>query len=281
MTRDTNLPAPIGEIFQARREELGINLEQAEEATRIRRRYLEALEDDRFDDLPGEVYVRGFLRIYADYLGLNPEELLAWYQPMRRPTPADLTTPPRLDRTRASIGGRLLAIGLIAVIALAAIYLYQQQQQLTSPAAAPAPTRPPAQILATAPAPIATAPPPTPEPTATPPSTPTPLARSVNVRVDILGPTGLDVYVDGKLEHSATLQEGDRVAWRGESVRIVAADAGFVVLTVDGRHLGIFGPRGQRKEYEWLSPFRATEGTVTPAPTEPTARPAGSPTPGR
>jgi cytoskeletal protein RodZ len=64
----------LGEWLQQRREELGISLEQAELDTRIRLRYLEALESEEYDALPDPVVGRGFLRNYATYLELDPKE---------------------------------------------------------------------------------------------------------------------------------------------------------------------------------------------------------------
>jgi len=64
----------LGDWLRQRREELGISLEQAETDTRIRIRYLEALESESFDALPDPVVGRGFLRNYAVYLGLDPKE---------------------------------------------------------------------------------------------------------------------------------------------------------------------------------------------------------------
>jgi len=64
----------LGEWLRRRREELGISLEQAEADTRIRLRYLEALESEEYDALPDPVVGRGFLRNYATYLGLDPQE---------------------------------------------------------------------------------------------------------------------------------------------------------------------------------------------------------------
>ena len=49
----------------------GIEFAQAEQATKIRGKYLRALEEERFELLPSETYVKGFLRTYADYLGLD------------------------------------------------------------------------------------------------------------------------------------------------------------------------------------------------------------------
>lgn len=269
---------PLGGLLRGRREERGLTIEQAEEATRIRRRYLQALEDESFADLPGEVYVRGFLRLYAEYLGLDPAEVLSLYRPLRRPTPADLVRPPGLERTRESIGGRLLAIALVAVVAVAALYVYQQQsgQPPASPAGAPPPQATSIPASPTSEAAVSEAPStstPTPIPTATPTVTSTPLPRQVMVRVDTLGPVGIDAWVDGQLVHSATLQTGNTIRWQGETVRILAADAGNVVLTVDGKHVGIFGPKGQRKEFEWVSPARSAEtqagGQPPPAPPVP------------
>lgn len=63
----------IGETLKKAREELGQSLKDVEEATKIRARYLEAMENDDFDALPGAVYARGFLKTYANYLDLDGE----------------------------------------------------------------------------------------------------------------------------------------------------------------------------------------------------------------
>jgi cytoskeletal protein RodZ len=65
---------PLGEWLRQRREELGISLEQTEADTRIRIRYIEALETENFDSLPDPVVGRGFLRNYASYLDLDAAE---------------------------------------------------------------------------------------------------------------------------------------------------------------------------------------------------------------
>ena len=65
---------PLGEWLRKRREELGISLEQAQVDTRIRARYLQALESEEFAALPDLIVGRGFLRNYAAYLKLDPRE---------------------------------------------------------------------------------------------------------------------------------------------------------------------------------------------------------------
>lgn len=61
----------IGAILKEERESKKITLEQIEEATKIRRKYLEAIEAEKFEVLPGEVYVKGFVATYLKYLGIK------------------------------------------------------------------------------------------------------------------------------------------------------------------------------------------------------------------
>jgi len=66
----------LPERLYAARERKGVDLYRAERDTKIRARYLAALERGDYRELPGAVYTKGFLRNYALYLGLEPEEIL-------------------------------------------------------------------------------------------------------------------------------------------------------------------------------------------------------------
>jgi cytoskeleton protein RodZ len=70
-------PDGFGARLRQRREELGLSLDDVAASTRVRKTYLQALEDERLEVLPGGSYVVGFLRIYARQLGLPVEPLLA------------------------------------------------------------------------------------------------------------------------------------------------------------------------------------------------------------
>jgi len=61
----------IGNSLREARVRRGVDFSQAELTTKIRGKYLRALEDEQFDMLPAETYVKGFLRTYAEYLGLD------------------------------------------------------------------------------------------------------------------------------------------------------------------------------------------------------------------
>ncbi len=77
---------PLGEWLRDRREELDISLEQADAETRIRARYLEALEAEDLEALPNKVVARGFLRNYAIYLELDPQQALDRYATVAGPS---------------------------------------------------------------------------------------------------------------------------------------------------------------------------------------------------
>jgi len=74
----------IGRRLQAARIAKGLTLEEVEEETRIRKKYIEALESGRTSVIPGEVYVKGFLRTYGNFLGLDGEALVEEYKAKKR-----------------------------------------------------------------------------------------------------------------------------------------------------------------------------------------------------
>lgn len=74
---------PIGEQLRSAREQKGLTLERVSDETNIARRYLTALESDDFAVFPGDTYIVGFIRNYADYLSLPSDELVASYRNMR------------------------------------------------------------------------------------------------------------------------------------------------------------------------------------------------------
>ena len=74
-----------GELLERVRKERGLSLRDVEDATKIRTRYLEGLEREDYSVLPDHVYVQGFLKTYANYLGLDGEELAQDFRDRRAP----------------------------------------------------------------------------------------------------------------------------------------------------------------------------------------------------
>jgi len=77
--RDIPEDTSLGSLLRKAREERNIDLDEAVRATRIRRQNLEALENDEWSKLPSEVFIKGFLKSYAGFLGLDKEMVLNYY----------------------------------------------------------------------------------------------------------------------------------------------------------------------------------------------------------
>ena len=133
-----NGEAKIGQVLEQARKERGLTLEEVEHATKIRKRYLVGLEREDYRVLPDTVYARGFLKTYANYLGLDGEELSREFKDRRKPrrergisygapkqsefdqpliNPGGLDTP----RRRRTVSRGTISTLLVAVLMLAAV----------------------------------------------------------------------------------------------------------------------------------------------------------------
>lgn len=93
----------VGQHLRSLREAKRMSLAEVSRATRVPVASVERIEADRFDELPGEVFVRGFLRAYARALDVPADDVLARYTASRRVawvTPLPITSPVRPARTR-------------------------------------------------------------------------------------------------------------------------------------------------------------------------------------
>ncbi len=156
----------IGTSLRETRLHKQIEIAEAEQATKIRGKYLRALEDEQFDVLPSPTYVKGFLRSYAEYLGLDGQLYVDEYNsryvigegeetaPFRSRRRAERQRVPR-GRRRFESGVVLVGLAAIAVVTALVIAAWkfggssngQKIQNLGSTAAAPATAAPTARHL--------------------------------------------------------------------------------------------------------------------------------------
>jgi cytoskeletal protein RodZ len=108
----------IGNSLREARLRQGLDFPEVEQATKIRGKYLRALEDEQFDILPGQTYVKGFLRTYAEYLGLDGQLYVDEYN--SRYIPGDEETPLRAQ-DRSTVGRNPRVESSVVLVALAAI----------------------------------------------------------------------------------------------------------------------------------------------------------------
>jgi len=109
----------IGRRLKAKREELGLTVDQVQAETKIRRRYLEALEAGKDGLIPGDVYVKGFLRFYANFLGLDGQALVAEYRQWKEGLADEEESKPVAHAPTAvtpSRGGRRGRLGTLAAL---------------------------------------------------------------------------------------------------------------------------------------------------------------------
>jgi cytoskeletal protein RodZ len=115
----------LGRYLRQQRERQRMSAAELSRVTRIPLRSIEAIECDRFDELPGEVFVRGFLKAYAQAVSVLPAEVLARYTSSRRVafvTPLPLQTP--LQAAREGQGRRFgVAIAFVLLLILLSLAL--------------------------------------------------------------------------------------------------------------------------------------------------------------
>jgi len=121
----------IGNSLREARLRQGLDFPEIEQATKIRPKYLRALEDEQFDILPGQTYVKGFLRTYAEYLGLDGQlyvdEYNSRYVHVDEETPLRTRSTSSLSRAgpRFETSVVLIAVAAIGVLALLVIAAWQ------------------------------------------------------------------------------------------------------------------------------------------------------------
>jgi cytoskeletal protein RodZ len=262
----------IGELLRRTREEKGLSLKDVQVETKIRTRYLEALERGDDSVAPGEVYFRGFLRTYANFLGLDGQELAARYRALKEAERASQVVPPP-SRRRTVRPPRTLSITALVLFLLAVLFSawWAWQSGLLpiragssreSPPGRPQPA--PAAAQAPGPAPGAPEGAGTPQPggPAVGPSPSVAVERSGGpagvVTFRVQGATSLEVRAsfrdrcwvrvtaDGVVQEEATFAAGQERLWRARAtLRLRLGNAGAVELSVNGVPTGVLGGPGQ------------------------------------
>ncbi len=277
--------ASVGEILKKERERQGLDLAAIAERTRIKLQYLQALERDDFDSLPGRFFARSFTTQYAEHLGVNNEQLQSELQRQIAPPDVfstagsgseaiqigrDFYVDPLPEGSASAVSARKLTASVVmlaaAIVACGAIFWLWQRSQISSTLAEsgkPA-VSDPASIPETVSPPAAqplipeVAPTPTPAPAVaeqapasgfTDPSTP---SGRIKLAVTAKEQTWLRITVDGKVKVERVLMAGESSVTAGnENARILLGNAGGVDVQFNGENIGPVGPRGQVRTVEF------------------------------
>jgi len=230
----------FGETLRRERELRGIDLRDVAEATKISVRFLQALESDRMDVLPGGLFPRAFVRQYASYLGLDPERTVAQYlfavsgqtvDNTPAATPAQAATP----RARRGYVMALLVVAAVAfVLAWPQVRTAESERAAAPPTPAPLPEPPPSMRVY--------------PPPSSGPSAPAPAAAATGLVLDLQARQScwVAVQADG-------VKVMDRVLAEGESQTLSARDeivlsvgnAGGLAYKLNGRPGVVLGREGE------------------------------------
>jgi hypothetical protein len=212
----------IGNSLREARARRQIALGQAEGATKIRGKYLRALEEERFDLLPAETYVKGFLRTYADYLGLDGQLYVDEYNSRfviddewRRRRGSRGAAGGRERRVQANVV--LIALGAIAVLTVVVISAWKAAGN--GHVAAQPPKRHAAVRRPAALAPYLE------------------ITAAKGPSKVIVNRTG----AGGKILFEGTLERGDTQAFNGKSFWLNVGAPENLVITVAGRRVHVAG----------------------------------------
>ena len=248
----------VGELLRSNRTNRGVALEQIAEATRITVRQLEAIEDERFDELPGGVFRVSFVRQFARCVGADEEEAVRL---LKAQTSTSVELPitqlviarrdPFLGGTPGSrlsqmISGFLrdhgntlasVTVGLLLIVG--GLYSYQswevkkvQDAEQAELAAKTAPAPEPAAML--------------PPPAVTTASLePPPPAVPIDLRIEILDTVWIRAVADGERVLEGIYRAGGLHPIEAtKEVTLKVGNAGGVSLALNGKDLGLAGPRG-------------------------------------
>jgi cytoskeletal protein RodZ len=248
------MPA-LGERFRAARDARGLTLSDVSEQIRIRSVYLAAIEEENWTAIGAPVYVRGFLRTYARFLGLDPEEVVAAFN--TGPTPAAAASAASAgSRPQAKpatggfepeperrVGGSLVvwAAAIVAVLLIAfVVYNEVTMRQASSVPVAAASAEASALPSNTAGPGI--------DESAGP--SPTPVIDGANSLALVLSaPSWLRVTVDGNVSMEGTFPAGTAKTFHGKSALVRIGNAGGVEIYVDGKDVGKLGKPGDVVEH--------------------------------
>lgn len=254
----------LGERLREARESQGISLSQAAVETRILQRYLVALEDGDYQHLPGDVYARGFIRNYANYLGLPGDELIELYRQDRGLSePIRVVAATSSPRIRGMVVPSFFGVFFVVLVLIGASYLALsalnfvgdnvQPQVASQPTAAPTPRPLPTAassapdsssgpVIASAPTspaggptlpPAGAALPPTTAPTA---ASDAPIVAEVSIDGGADPGSWLDIRVDGQSVFRKVLGPGQTMRYEAQrDFYVRAGNAAVVSVVINGQ----------------------------------------------
>ena len=247
----------IGDLLRRERERQNLSIKDIEKATSIRALYIDAIEKGEYKTLPGEVYAKGFVRNYANYLELNANEIVnAFNEEMhpqeelqdaagsssaeearqeqssernreeyRGPKITSLESYP-MEKKSHGVRNALMVAAAVFVVAFAALIAFGGDEEPSAPAPRAKTQTQQGQKQTEA--------------------APKPAADGVEMKLSFTDRCWTEVVVDGKTEFEGTAEKGKVLTLKGkDKVRITAGNAGALSYSLNGKDMGAIGQKGE------------------------------------
>ncbi|MBQ1868526.1 helix-turn-helix domain-containing protein [Selenomonas sp.] len=255
----------LGDLLRSERERQGLSINDIEKGTSIRALYIESIEAGDYSQLPGEVYTKGFIRNYANFLKMDADAMVKRYMEENHPekvaaqeeaeaaaaqkaaqepvkTAAKAQSFSTGDDFRERVEkshknqNMLLIVAVVLIVAVAGFFLLGSDSKPAAKSPAPAQT---SSQQAKAPAAEQ------PEKKAEAPKK----TEGVEVVAKFNDACWTQVKADGKTIYEGTLQKGKTETWKAkEKLVVTAGNAGAVELKINGKDSGKMGEKGQVAE---------------------------------
>ena len=247
----------IGDLLRRERERQNLSIKDIEKATSIRALYIDAIEKGEYKTLPGEVYAKGFVRNYANYLKLNANEIVNAFngelhpqeemqeaagsspveearqeqsaernrEEYRGPKITSLESYP-MEKKSHGVRNALMVAAAVFVVAFAALIAFGGDEEPSAPAPRAKTQTQQGQKQTEA--------------------APKPAADGVEMKLSFTDRCWTEVVVDGKTEFEGTAEKGKVLTLKGkDKVRITAGNAGALNYSLNGKDMGAIGQKGE------------------------------------
>jgi cytoskeletal protein RodZ len=233
----------VGEILRSEREKKGLSVKEIEFATSIRTIYISAIEEGNYSIIPGEVYLKGFIRNYSNFLGLDGQQIVDLYRQSQNSINSTQELIPNVNKsseeqpikkTNPSINIKRLTVSLLALCAIggASWWLFNTPESMQEPRVdtqvQPTPVIPSQAIKEQSNIPS------------------TPVTKPVTIIAKYTDQCWTSVTADNKMIYEGTPQAGETLTWAAEqNITIKAGNAGGVDIVYNGQSLGKLGTKGE------------------------------------
>lgn len=253
----------FGESLKREREMRGVSLDEIAGATRIATRFLRAIENEEWDQLPGGVFNRGFVRAVARYLGLDEENIVAEYTLAvgdRQPVPVWTGSPPAVDPEHHWLAWIIVTVLFVVLLAgawfgtrrflawRAARRAAQAATLSGASSAASADESQPSVDELPAGANDSFATPGDRGVTSGPPAA-SPISQAnepFKLKIEAGKKTTVTIVADKEVVFDGTMKAGENVSFpASDHIQVSTSDAGALRLELNGKSIAPIGPEGQ------------------------------------